>query len=91
VVISVMAVIGFADGWSDIVQFAKDREQWLRTVLELPSGIPSDDTFRRVMSALDPATTHTGRPSPPERCEGLGKASRALRLQAHARRSISRV
>ena len=54
VVISVMAVIGFADGWSDIVQFAKDREQWLRSVLELPSGIPSDDTFRRVMSALDP-------------------------------------
>jgi hypothetical protein len=54
VVTSVMAVIGFADGWSDIVQFAKDREDWLRTVLELPSGIPSDDTFRRVMSALDP-------------------------------------
>jgi hypothetical protein len=24
VVISVMTVIGFADGWSDIVQFAKD-------------------------------------------------------------------
>jgi len=41
VVISVMAVIGFADGRSDIVQFAKDREEWLRTVLELPGGIPS--------------------------------------------------
>ena len=54
VVISVMAVIGFADGWSDIVQFAKDREDWLRKVLELPGGIPCDDTFRRVMSALDP-------------------------------------
>jgi hypothetical protein len=28
---------------------------------------------------------------PTRACEGLGKASRALRLQAHARRSISRV
>ncbi|MBN1605625.1 MAG: transposase family protein [Polyangiaceae bacterium] len=42
VVISVMAVIGFADGWTDIVQFAKAREEWLRTVLELPSGIPGN-------------------------------------------------
>jgi hypothetical protein len=39
--------------------FAKDREQWLRTVLELPSGIPSDDTFRQVMSALDPVAFQT--------------------------------
>ena len=35
VVISVMAVICNADGWDDIVLFAKS-EGWLRTFLELP-------------------------------------------------------
>lgn len=54
VVISVMAVICYADGWDDIVEYAKVREAWLRTFLELPNGIPCADTFRRVFTALDP-------------------------------------
>jgi predicted transposase YbfD/YdcC len=54
VVISVMAVVSFADGWEDIVDFAKLREAWLRTFLELPNGIPCPDTFRRVFTALNP-------------------------------------
>lgn len=54
VVISVMAVISYADGWDDIVEYAKVREGWLRTFLELPNGIPCADTFRRVFTALDP-------------------------------------
>jgi predicted transposase YbfD/YdcC len=33
--------------------FGKTREGWLRGFLELPHGIPSDDTFRRVFAALD--------------------------------------
>lgn len=53
-VISVMAVISYADGWDDIVEYAKVREEWLRTFLELPYGIPCADTFRRVFTALDP-------------------------------------
>lgn len=54
VVISVMAVICYADGWSDIHDFGKARQAWLREFLELPNGIPCDDTFRRVFAALDP-------------------------------------
>ena len=54
VVMSVMAVICYADGWSDIHDFGKAREAWLREFLELPNGIPCDDTFRRVFAALDP-------------------------------------
>lgn len=54
VVVSVMAVISFADGWDDIVEYAKVREAWLRTFLELPNGLPCADTFRRVFTALDP-------------------------------------
>jgi hypothetical protein len=54
VILSVMAVICYADGWDDIAEFAKARESWLRTFLELPHGIACADTYRRVFTALDP-------------------------------------
>lgn len=53
VVIAMLAVICGSDGWDDIVDFAVVREAWLRSFLELPNGIPSSDTFRRVFGALD--------------------------------------
>ena len=44
------------EGWDDIEQWALVKKDFLiaRIGLQLPSGIPSDDTFRRVMSRLDP-------------------------------------
>ncbi len=35
-------------------EFGKDKEEWLKTILELPNGIPSHDTFGRVFARLDP-------------------------------------
>lgn len=32
----------------------KAKEEWLKTFLELPNGIPSHDTFRRIFSQLEP-------------------------------------
>ena len=52
-VIAICAAICGADGWGDVELFGKMREKWLREILELPNGIPSDDTFRRVFAALD--------------------------------------
>jgi predicted transposase YbfD/YdcC len=52
--ISILAVIRGADGWDEIARFGHLKEKWLATFLELPSGVPSADTFRRVLSALDP-------------------------------------
>ena len=43
VIISVLAVVCYADGWSDNHDFGKAREAWLRGSLELPNGIPCDD------------------------------------------------
>ena len=54
IIITICAVICGADGWEDIVTFAKEREVWLRKYLTLPYGIPCDDTFRRVFSRLNP-------------------------------------
>jgi predicted transposase YbfD/YdcC len=55
VIVSILAVVCNADGWSEIVDYANTKEAWLRTFLKLPNGIPCDDTFRRVFAALDPA------------------------------------
>ena len=39
--------------WYEIEEFAESREDFFRTFLELPNGIPSHDTFNRVFQLLD--------------------------------------
>jgi len=57
-VIAICATIAGADGWLDIANYATDKQEWLKTFLSLPNGIPSHDTFRRVFCLLDPAAFH---------------------------------
>ena len=52
VAIAVCAVICGAEGWEEIEDFGKARQEWFSNFLELPNGIPSHDTFSRVFGAL---------------------------------------
>ena len=52
-VITLCAVICGADSFEEIERFGKARRDWLKQFLALPKGIPSHDTFNRVLSALD--------------------------------------
>ena len=52
--ITICATICGADGWQDLEQYALAKQDWLKRYLELPGGLPSDDTFRRVISRIDP-------------------------------------
>jgi predicted transposase YbfD/YdcC len=54
VVIALCAVISGCDDWQQIETFGRARHDWLRTFLRLPHGIPSHDTFERVLDRLDP-------------------------------------
>jgi predicted transposase YbfD/YdcC len=54
VAITILAVASGADDWTDLETFARLRHEWLKTFLALPGGIPSHDTFRRVLGLLDP-------------------------------------
>ena len=54
IAIAICAVICGADSWVHIELFGKSKEEWFRTFLELPNGIPSHDTFGDVFSRLDP-------------------------------------
>jgi predicted transposase YbfD/YdcC len=51
--ITLCAVICGADTFEEIERFGKAREDWLRGFLALPHGVPSHDTFNRVLAALD--------------------------------------
>lgn len=51
--IAICAIICGAESWEDIAAFGNDQETWLRTILPLPNGIPSHDTFRRVFGLID--------------------------------------
>ena len=53
-VITICAVICGADCWTEVQLWGEANKEWLRTFLELPSGIPSHDTFGRVFARLDP-------------------------------------
>jgi hypothetical protein len=54
IVISILAVICGAEGWEEIELFGKSKKSFLKEFLELPKGIPSHDTFRRVFIYMNP-------------------------------------
>ncbi len=52
--ITICAVICGAEGWNEIELFGQCKQSWLESFLELPNGIPSHDTFARVISSIKP-------------------------------------
>lgn len=50
--VMILALIAGAQNCEDIWRFAKGNEEWLRTILRLPHGIPSHDMYLRVLSAV---------------------------------------
>ena len=54
IVIAICAVICGADGWVEVEEFGRAKEEWLKSFLDLPNGIPSHDTFGRVFAWLNP-------------------------------------
>jgi predicted transposase YbfD/YdcC len=53
-VIAVCAVLGEAESFEDIALYGRCKHAWLKQFLALPNGIPSHDTFRRVLMLVDP-------------------------------------
>ena len=53
-VLAVCAVLGEAETFEDIALYGRCKRRWLEGFLELPNGIPSHDTFRRIFTLIDP-------------------------------------
>lgn len=54
IVIGLCAVICGAEGPTEMETFGNAKKKWLEQFLELPHGVPSHDTFGRVLSVLEP-------------------------------------
>ncbi len=54
IVLAVCAVVCCADSWADVADFGRAKLKWFETFLDLPHGIPCQDTFERVFARLDP-------------------------------------
>jgi predicted transposase YbfD/YdcC len=53
-VIGICTLLCGGESFNDMEDFGHAKQEWLKTFLELPNGIPSHDTFNRVFSALNP-------------------------------------
>src|SRR5687768_17104648 len=54
IIMALVGVICGANGWEELEEDAEDRQEWYARFLDMPNGVPSADTFRRVLSALRP-------------------------------------
>jgi predicted transposase YbfD/YdcC len=54
-IITICATICGANDWEAIAEYGQTKQDWLKTWLELPNGIPSPDTFSRVLARIKPA------------------------------------
>ena len=57
--IGIISVICGAETWKQMVGFTKSKEDFLNTFLELPKGIPSEDTINRLFSSIDSSQFET--------------------------------
>jgi len=60
ITIAILAVLAGADGFAAIEAYGQAKQSWLETFLDLPNGIPSHDTFGRVLGMLEPKQLESG-------------------------------
>jgi predicted transposase YbfD/YdcC len=51
---AICAVTAGAEHWTEMEQFAREKQEWLSQYVDFPNGIPSHDTFGRVFAVLNP-------------------------------------
>lgn len=50
--LALFAVLAGAQCYTEIEDFCRHHQDWLKNYFELPSGIPCHDTFSRIFSAI---------------------------------------
>lgn len=53
-VIALCAIICGAESFEEMEEFGEAKQEWFSSFLELPHGVPSHDTFNRVLAAINP-------------------------------------
>jgi predicted transposase YbfD/YdcC len=53
-ILSLSGLLCGCESWMDVADYARTKQEWFETFLDLPNGIPSHDTFDRIFRLLDP-------------------------------------
>ena len=53
-IIAILSTLAGGQGWEAMELYGSSKQAWLSTFLALPNGIPSPDTFRRVIECIHP-------------------------------------
>lgn len=53
--VGLCGVLSGCESWSDIEDYCETKFEWLSSYVDLTNGVPSEWTFRRVFTLLDPA------------------------------------
>ena len=59
-ILTVLAVLCGASGWTGVQQFGRAKHKWLKTFLKLPRGIPSHDPLGRPRRCCPRRSTRPG-------------------------------
>src|SRR3990167_9913419 len=59
-VLTILASLCGAQTWTEVEEFGKAKEVWLKTFLQLPNGIPSHDTIGDLYARLSPGALQDG-------------------------------
>lgn len=59
-VLALCGAMAGASGWDELAIYARTHRKWLESMLDMPHGTPSADTFRRVFEAVDPREVEDG-------------------------------
>jgi predicted transposase YbfD/YdcC len=52
--IAIASVLCGAETWNDMEDYGNQKTDWLKTIIELPNGVPSHDTFNRFFASIEP-------------------------------------
>ena len=52
--IAIWGALSEVDNLVELERFGRANQRWFETCLDLPNGIPSRDTYGRLLAALDP-------------------------------------
>lgn len=52
--VTLCGILSGCESWSDIQDYCEAKLKWLETYVEFKNGVPSEWTFRRIFTLLDP-------------------------------------
>ena len=79
-VIAVCTLLCGGEGFNDMEDFGKAKQEWFRTFLTLTNGIPSHDTFNRVFAPWIPTDFWSASCVGPRACVKRSKGRSSLSM-----------